>query len=230
VDDSTPRFSIWTLNKSLKVPVTACRILPRATRGRRFRRHVCPLFPFPSPRVQSFEEPPMKSRLIAAILAVGLLCISSQANAANLFGIMLGGGYGGCGCDNACGCDNKCGCENTCGCDRGCGHQRCCKQRCGCGLFSHCRSRCCESKCGCEVSCAAPSCAAPTCAAPTCEAAPSCGCEAKCGCDRGCGRCHKQRCCKERCCKQRCHSRCHRGCGCDNTCGCDMAPKCGCGA
>ena len=44
----------------------------------------------------------MKSRLLAALVAVGLLCISAQANA-NGFLSMLGGGYGGgaCGCDVA---------------------------------------------------------------------------------------------------------------------------------
>ena len=187
----------------------------------------------PSP-VSVLGVSPMKSRVIAAVLAVGLLCISSQANAFERIAMILGGGgYGG-----GCGCDNTCGCEPACGCDRGChrGCHRGCKQRCGCGLFSHHRGCGCDNACGCDVSCAAPSCAAPSCAAPscaapapTCEAAPSCGCEPACGCDNGCGRhrCHRQRCCKQRCgCGLFSH---HRGCGCDNACGCDMAPTCGCG-
>jgi hypothetical protein len=155
----------------------------------------------------------MKSRLVAAVLAAGLLCISAQANAFELFGL-LGGGYGGCGCDNVCGCDAapKCGCDNGC-------HNRCHRDRC-------CRDRCHRHRgCGCDVSCAAPTCAAPM---PTCEAMPSCGYEkASCGCDRGCHR--------DRCGKQRCHRGCwggwfNRGCGCHNACGCDAAPACGCDA
>jgi hypothetical protein len=38
----------------------------------------------------------MKSRLVAAVVAAGLFCISAQANALELFSF-LGGGYGGCG-------------------------------------------------------------------------------------------------------------------------------------
>jgi hypothetical protein len=167
-----------------------------------------------SPCFGHLRSLPMKSRLIAAVLAVGLLCISSQANA-NGFLSILGGGYGGCGCDNVCGCDKapSCGCDNNC-----------CRQRCHQRCHSRCHRGCgCNSSCGCAApSCAAPSCAAP---APTCAAAPSCGCDNNCGCNRGCGGC-RQRCCKQRC----CHSRCHRGCGCNNSCGCNMAPACGCGA
>src|SRR5262245_634360 len=145
----------------------------------------------------------MKSRLLAATIAAGLICMCSQANAFEFLRSMMSGGYGGCGCDNVCGCDNKCGCNNTCGCDRGCwGHHR---NRCGCG---------CDTGKGCG-------CAAPTCAAPTCAAVPSCGCDNKCGCDRGC---HRNRC---GCGHSRCHSRCHRSWGCDNACGWDG--KCGCG-
>src|SRR5262245_22927590 len=171
-----------------------------------------------SPCFKSIEEPPMKSRLLAAALAVGLVCICSQANAAGLLNI-LGGGYGGgCGCDAApsCGCNAapSCGCNNSCGC-----HQRC--GGCFSGLFSHgcgCQRSCgCNNSCGCTV--AAPSCAAP---------APSCGCDNHCGCNRGCG-------CRQRCgCYQRggCHNRCgcQRSCGCNNSCGCAVAaPSCGCG-
>ena len=161
----------------------------------------------------------MKSRVLAAVMAVGFLCISSQAFAFNLFG----GGYGGgCGCDNTCGCEPTCGCQNDCA-------PKCCKQRC-CHLFNRCCRSSCDMGCGCAApSCAAPSCAAPSCAAPTCAAAPSCGCDNTCGCDNGCGRCHKQRCCKQRCCKERCCHHRNRCCNSGNTCGCDMAPACGCG-
>src|SRR5262245_42573296 len=147
----------------------------------------------------------MKSRVIAAVLAAGLMCISSQANAAGLLSIFGGYGGGGCGCDNTCGCDvaPKCGCDR--GCHRGCG----------------CRSRC-HRGCGCNQSCGY------TVAAPSCAVqAPSCGYEKSCGCDRGCHRgCG---------CRDRCHRGCgcgwnlfNHGCGCRNTCGCDTpAPSCG---
>ena len=99
----------------------------------------------------------MKNRLLAAALAVGLVCICSQANAAGLLNI-LGGGYGygdGCGCGGevapSCGCNNNCGCRQHC-------HQRC--GGCFSGLFSHgcgCHRSCgCNNSCGCAV--AAPSC------------------------------------------------------------------------
>jgi hypothetical protein len=176
-------------------------------RGRRFRRHRVRCFRF-RPPVLCLEEPSMKSRLLAAVLTAGLMCISSQANAAGLLSI-FGGGYGyggGCGCDNACGCDAA----PACGCDRGCGHHRC-----GRGCHTRCHRGCgCNNVCGCDA--VAPSCAAP---------APTCGCENTCGCDRGCGRCHRGCGCRERC--HRGCGRCHRGCGCQNTCGCDAAPACG---
>jgi hypothetical protein len=101
----------------------------------------------------------MKSRLIAAAVAVALLCISSQANAAGFLSNILGGGYGNGCCDVA----PSCGCEKApaCGCER----PRCCHQRC-------------HRSCGCRNHCG--------CAAPV--QAPSCGCEKTCGCDRGCHR------------------------------------------
>jgi hypothetical protein len=222
-----PRLGfLWAAEPSLNVTMYGCRNVPRAERGRRFRRHVCPLFPFPSPSCSgNFEEPLMKSRVIAAVLSVGMFCIASQASAFELFN-MLGGGYGyggGCGCEAACGCDTGCGHDHGCGCDRGCHKQRCCKSRCH-------KSRCCHNTCGCDM--AAPTCAAPvSCAAPvapSCGYEPSCGAAPSCGCDKACGRCgcKKQRCHRQRCCKSRCHkSRC-----CENTCGCDVAPVCGCGA
>src|SRR5207245_259332 len=111
-----------------------------------------------SPCSSHLRSLPMKSRVLAALMAVGLLCMSSQANAFERLAAMLGniGGGGGCGC----GCDNACGCDNSCGCQTSC-----CKQRCG-----HHRNRCCNSCCNTSCGCAAPTCAAPTCAAP----APTC--------------------------------------------------------
>src|SRR5436190_19177668 len=106
--------------------------MPRATRGRRFRRQgVSVSVPLCSGHLRSLT---MKSRVLAAVLAVGFVCMSSQAFAFERLAAMLsnlggGGGYG-------CGCDNTCGCEPTCGCQ-----QSCCKQRC-CG---HHRNRCCNS-------------------------------------------------------------------------------------
>jgi hypothetical protein len=171
----------------------------------------------------------MKNRPLVAALAVGLVCIASQAFAFErldraILNMVSGGGYG-CGCESACGCDNGCG-RNRC-------HDRChrgCRDRCGrgCGLFGG-HHGCCD---------AAPSCAAkaPSCGyEPSCGVAqkgPSCGMEPACGCDRGCGRdrCHRERCCRERCHRDRCHrDRCggcglfgghHGGCGCEAKCGC----------
>src|SRR6188508_1940527 len=113
----------------------------------------------------------MKSRVLAAVIAAGLFCLCAQANAFE-FLRMMGGGYCGCGCDNACGADKgcgcaaptcaaptcaapaptcaaapSCGCDNTCGCDNGCGRchkQRCCKQRCCKERCGHHRNRCCN--------------------------------------------------------------------------------------
>lgn len=64
----------------------------------------------------------MKSRIVAAVLAAGMMCISAQAQALDLFG-MLGGGYGGGG---GCGCELSCGCAAapSCGCDNGCNRDR----------------------------------------------------------------------------------------------------------
>ena len=80
----------------------------------------------------------MKSRIVAALLAAGMLCISASAQA-NEFLSILGGGYGG-----GCGCNNVCGGEPTCGCQPRC-HQRCCHQRCHRGC----------NTCGCDM---APAC------------------------------------------------------------------------
>ena len=89
-DDSTPRFSTGVLS----VADGHCHGLPqmpRATRGRRFRRHVRPLFPFPSPCVRSFEESPMKSRVLAAVYG-GRSVVYLGSSQALGFLSMLGGG------------------------------------------------------------------------------------------------------------------------------------------
>jgi hypothetical protein len=156
----------------------------------------------------------MKSRVIAAVLSVGMLCLASQASAFELFG-MLGGGYGGCGCEVACGHEPACGCAPK-RCKQRCPKQRCCRERC-----HHLKNRFCGG-CGCDA-------VVPTCAAPV---APSCGIEPACGCDHHRARCCKQRCPKQRCPKQRCcRERCHHlknrfaGCGCEPACG--IEPACG---
>ena len=138
--------------------------LPRALRGRRFRRHVVSVVSV-SPMFRSIWSPPMKS-LFAAVLTAGLLCIASSASAFDLLNFSFGGGYG-CGCEAACGHDNGCGYNKGCGCDRGCHRDRCCKDRChrdrcgGCfgGWFGG-HGCGCEKSCGCDMGCGK---AAPTC-------------------------------------------------------------------